>query len=213
MKRILFIILLLLFVGCDDKIKPNGDWIPNEVYVWDDYDGIKLTIKASSYNGVTTQYLILTLSTRNLNQTLSQKAIDQLAEIKPMWTKYISCINQSTKEFHIYADKILWGIPAGEPLEAYFLFANNGTYDLPLMYPDGDVDFSYSDLNEIGDDNDYLTSHNACDILCERYMIPQWPHFKFKELPPEKYDEVTFTVYLRTSDDKEFTASTNFIFE
>ncbi len=207
MKKNLFTILLLLFVGCEERNHTNGGMIPNEVYVWDDYDGIELTTSSSSYKGVTTQYLVLTLSTSNLNQTLSEKAYGQLAEIKPMWSQYIACINQSTEELHIYADKVLWGILAGEPLEAYFLFVNDGRYDLPLTYPNGDVDFSYSDLNEIGDNNDFLTESDVHDILCVRYMTPKHPIFKFKELPPEQYEEVTFTIQLRLGNGKELSAS------
>lgn len=122
------------------------------------------------------------------------------SELRTQHSSYraICCINQNTKEFHIYADKVLWGVAAGEPLEEYLIFANND-YDFPITYPEGKIDFTRD-----------LFKNRYCDIkdiLQEDYMIPYCLTFGFKQLPPEKYDEITFTIYLRTGDNTEFSES------
>lgn len=209
----LMLVLLSFAVGCETPNEnsgaPNndqGDMGPSVVRVTSDVEFLEL--RGDGLPFTLDEYFCLQTNAsfggeETYMQELSEKLTKELREHISRW-RTIYCINQSTKEFHIYADKVLWGVAAGEPLEEYFQYCNN-FYDFPVTYPKGEINFT----------KDYFVNRlcDIKDILREDYMIPIVLNFAFKQLPPEKYDEVTFTIYLRTSDGKEYTTSANFLFE
>lgn len=211
MKKTVLLIAILFAIGCNNQQKSNDDNLPIqpssviiERYVnalWlSDYYGIPMPfdntfrIEANINLDVQSGTYWATLSDRN--EEILRNAYPKGREIH--------CVAQCVQDFHIYADKVLWGVEAGEPLEDYFVYANQA-YDFPITYPNGDIDFT----RDWSIDN----QGEIKNILRKDYMIPMYMFFVFKEVPAERYDEVTFSVYLRTGDGKEFTASTVVVFE
>lgn len=216
MKRLLYAILcMFLLIGCDapedDRGVNVGIPFPSDVEICEECGHIGM-----EYDFVGYDLLCLELKSQPVREIDGGKKahIWQL-----QWTvkhslysqqphnHAIYAIAQPTEEIHIYADKTLWGVEAGEPIEEHF--AVNGSGRQICNYPvtlEGEVDFT-KDLT-CGSD-----IWDVSDILCPEYMLPMGIWFEVKEMPAEMYDEVTFSVYLRTGDGKEFTSSTAEVFE
>lgn len=205
MKRFPIItIWVLLMFGCGtngeepqipEKPEPSvpNSPVPSSVSVFDEIAGVYFAAVGSTY-----EYFRLDVgvnqacATSNYMQELSMELENTLCKEYPTG-KSIHCIAQSTEEFHIYADQVLWGVMAGKPLEDYFVIDTNG-YDFPITYPDGEIDFS----------KDFRKLNIAMDeILRKEYMFPSSMAIKFKDIPKEVYNKITFSFYIRTSNGKE----------
>ena len=129
------LVLLSFAVGCetpnDNDGTPNnnqGDPGPSVVQINDNIAWLSLNeydipIPFDEHFGLET--ILFYDGSSSQMEKLSEKLTEELREHTSRW-RTIYCINQSTKEFHIYADKVLWGVAAGEPLEEYFIYCNNG---------------------------------------------------------------------------------------
>lgn len=213
MKRLLYTILCMFFlIGCDapeDDRRPNGGPIPSSVEVCEECEHIGMKYDFADYDFI--DYLQLKLQpVREIDGgkkahiwQLQSTVRYSLCSQQP-FNHSINAIAQPTEEIHIYADKTLWGVEAGEPIEEHFAVKGIGIYDYPVTL-EGEVDFT-KDLTWGSDIWD------VSDVLCPKYMLPMEIRFIVKEMPAERYDEVTFSVYLRTGDGKEFTASTVVVF-
>lgn len=212
-KSLFLLILLLSFaVGCEtpndnggaqnnNQSNNQGDPGPSFVRIEDKVASLSfLTVEGVPYLFDEIFCLEIGVNHKTAGTQMWVLSEELSSELRKHHYRYraIQCINQNTKEFHIYADKVLWGVAAGEPLEEYLIFVSTD-YDFPITYPEGEIDFTKD-----------LFKNRYCDIkniLREDYMIPYCLTFDFKQLPPEKYDEITFTIYLRTGDGTEFSES------